>query len=143
MRSTPLARFGIALVLALAAWLWSWWPLLAGLLWGFALKCDDACGGDGWRESADAWQWQAIAALGAAAFLTATALVLLVVLRRRRAALGALVAEILVTQTLMTLLAPDWWRHVDRNALAILATLAAAAAGVGAVALTPPRRVAS
>jgi hypothetical protein len=143
MRPTPLARFGIALVLALAAWLWSWWPLLAGLVWGFALKCDDACGGEGWRGRPDAWQWQAIAALGAAAFLTATALVLLVVLRRRRAAVGALVAEFLLAGTLMTLLAPDWWRHVDRNALAVLATLAAAGAAFGAVALMPSHRAAS
>jgi hypothetical protein len=143
MRPTPFARFGFALVLALGAWLWSWWPLLAGLLWGLALRCDDACGGSGWRNRPDSWQWQGIAVLGAAAFLTATALVLLVLLRRRGAALAALGVEVVVACALVTLLAPDWWRHVDRNALAILATAGAAGAGLGAVLLTPPRRAAS
>jgi hypothetical protein len=143
MRPNPLARFGLALLLALGAWLWSWWPLLAGLFWGVALKCDDACGGEGWRGQADAWQWQAVAGLGVAAFFAATALVLLVLLRRRNAAVAALVVELGAAVAVATMLSPHWWEHVGRNTLAALATLAAAGAAVGALFLTPTRRAAS
>ena len=37
---------------------------LIGLVWGFGLKCDDACSTvPGWRNDPDAWQWDAFGAL--------------------------------------------------------------------------------
>ena len=143
MRRNPLARFGLALVLALGAWLWSWWPLLAGLFWGLALKCDDGCGGEGWRGRADAWQWQAVAGLGVAAVFAATALVLFVLFRRRNAAVAAFLVELGAGLAVATMLSPHWWEHISRNGLGALATLAACGAAVGAVLLMPTRRAAS
>ena len=53
-----------------------WW-LLMGI--GAALRCDDNCLApeyvDSWRETTDAWQWEAIEWLGAAGALVALAAV--------------------------------------------------------------------
>ena len=57
-----------SLLLALVAWAWSAGVLAAAMLWGLALRCDDACGGEGWRRSEEGWQWNGIVALGAITF---------------------------------------------------------------------------
>jgi hypothetical protein len=134
---SPRARRTAALLAAAVAWVWSWWALLVGLLWGLALRCDEACTGDGWRHTEDAWQWNLVAGAGVAAFCAGLALVLFVGLRRPRAASAALIVEALCGAALAAALAPGWWDHLDsRNVRPLALTAAAGACAVGAVLLS-------
>jgi hypothetical protein len=131
-------RRRIALLAAAIAWVWSWWALLVGLVWGLGLRCDESCAGDGWRHTQDAWQWYLVAALGAGAFAAGLALVVFVWRRRVRAAAIAVVAEALCGAALAVALAPGWWHHLDsRNAWPLALTAASGACAVAAVLLTP------
>jgi hypothetical protein len=103
-----------ALLLAFVTWLWSAGVLLAGLVWGAGLRCDDACDGQGWRRSEDAWQWDGVVVLGGAAFLAGTALILYVWRRKRLYAAGAFIAGLSATLGLATALSPEWAQHLDR-----------------------------
>lgn len=132
------ARRRLALLAAAIAWVWSWWALLVGLVWGLDLRCDESCTGDGWRHTQDAWQWNLVAAAGIGAFAAGLALVLLVWRRRVRAATIAVIVEALCGAALAVALAPGWWQHVDsRNAWPLALTAASAACAVVAVLLTP------
>src|ERR687898_949735 len=84
-------RRWIAVLLALGAWLASFVPLAAGLLWGLKLRCDDHCDGGDWRHRDDGWQWDAITALGVTVFVAATSLLVFIWLGRRLLALLAYV----------------------------------------------------
>jgi hypothetical protein len=122
--------------LAFVGWLWSGWALLAGLLWGAALRCDEACDGQGWRRSPDAWQWNGIVVLGVVAFIAGTALVIFVWRRRRAYAAAALVIELGAVLVLGTALSPEWLEHLDRRSAGELAAmLAGIAAPIVAVVL--------
>jgi hypothetical protein len=132
------ARRRLALLAAAIAWVWSWWALLVGLVWGLGLRCDEACTGGGWRHAPGAWQWYLVAAMGVGAFAAGLALVLLVWRRRARAAAVAAVVEALCGAALATMLAPGWWEHIDsRNVRPLALTAACAACAAIAVLLTP------
>jgi hypothetical protein len=131
-----------ALLLALVGWLGSGAALAAGLLWG-ALRCDDACGGSGWRASSTAWQWSGVAALGIAAFVAGTALLLSVATRRRILGALSLVGGYAAAYGLATALSPDWRDHAGRHGTSgLLLLTAAVAAPALAVAFTPKRHAA-
>ncbi len=107
-------RRALAMLLALGAWLASFIPLWAGLLFGTKLRCDDACGGGGWRHSDDAWQWDAVAALGVVVFIAATAMLVFVWRAIRLAALLAYAVGAVAFLALASLFSSDWYEHPDR-----------------------------
>ncbi len=78
----PTLRRMTALALAFAGWSLSAVVFLISLVWGIGLRCDDSCGGPGWRRSSAGWQWDGVVALGALSLLAGT--VLLVLVWRRR-----------------------------------------------------------
>ncbi len=122
--------------LALVGWLWSGWALAAGLTWGLALRCDEACDGGGWRRSPDAWQWKGVAGLGVVAFLAGTALLLSVWRRRAWYAAASLLLGLVAVLLLATALSPEWPEHLGRRSPGELAALAAGlVAPIAAVAL--------
>jgi hypothetical protein len=131
-------RRRLALLAAAIAWVWSWWALLVGLVWGLDLRCDESCTGDGWRHTHDAWQWYLVAVMGVGAFAAGLALVVFAWRRRVRAAAIAVVAEAFCGAALAVALAPGWWQHLDsRNAWPLALTAASGASAVLAVLLTP------
>ncbi len=127
-------RRGLALLLALVSWVWTGGVLAAALLWGLALRCDEACDGDGWRRSEDGWQWDAVVALGVAAFLAGAALVVSVWRRRAGYALAAFIAGLAAVLAFATALSPEWREHLGRvegdEALLFLSGVAAPLAAV-------------
>jgi hypothetical protein len=130
-------RRRLALLAAAIAWVWSWWALLVGLVWGLDLRCDESCSGDGWRHTQDTWQWYVVAALGLGAFAAGLMLIVLVWRRRVRAAAIAVVAEAVCGAALAVALAPGWWQHLDsRNAWPLALTAASGVCAVVAVLLT-------
>jgi hypothetical protein len=132
------ARRRLALLAAAVAWVWSWWALLVGLIWGLDLRCDDSCTGEGWRHTEDAWQWNLVAALGLGAFAAGLAVVFFVWRRRVRASEIAVAVEALSGAALTVALAPGWWQHLDsRHAWPLALTVASGACAVGAVLLIP------
>jgi hypothetical protein len=79
--------------------------LVLALAW-FDMTCDEACGGPEWWRTEDAWQWTAqlaVATLGCAA---AAAAVILVVLRRYRVGVGAMVFSAVCFAAFAVFLAP-------------------------------------
>jgi hypothetical protein len=139
-RVMPHAPRALIVGMALVGWVWSVWALLAALVGGAGLRCDDACGGQGWRRNPDAWQWDGIVALGVLAFLAGTALVLLVWRRKRAFAAAALIVAVGSVLVLGTGLSSDWLEHLDRRSAGeLLAILAGIAAPVAAVVLAAPR----
>jgi hypothetical protein len=107
-------RHAIAVLLAAGAWLVSFAPLAGGLLWGISLRCDDSCGGGGWRHSDNAWQWDAIAGLGVVVFIAATAMLVFVWRANRLAALLAYAVGAVAFLVLASLFSSDWYEHPDR-----------------------------
>jgi hypothetical protein len=88
-----LARRIASVALALIVVGVSGWAALAGMVFGFALKCDDHCGtGPGWDENPDAWQWNLLGWVGIGGFVLACAFAVAVALRRSGAAALALAA---------------------------------------------------
>ena len=132
----------VALVLALVAWFCSGWALLAALFWGLDLKCDDSCSsGGGWRHDPDAWQWDAMAALGVFAFLAGGALFVSVWRRKPWFGAAAVVVGLFATYQLANLFSSDWIGHFDRRSAGELLLIAAGVFGpVCAVLLTVPGR---
>lgn len=132
-----------ALVSAFIGWLYSAGVLVAGLIWGIALRCDDACDGRGWRRSTDAWQWDGVVALGAITFVCGTALFVFVWRRRRLYAAGAATIGLVSVLAFATALSPDWADHLERHqtgiaylAIGVLAPVIAVVLP-GRTALTP------
>jgi hypothetical protein len=83
----------VAILLALAPLAYSIGALLYGLLaWG--MQCDEICDADSadWRTTSGAWQWSALGALGAVAFLAGILFVASVITRRPVRALSCLAA---------------------------------------------------
>jgi len=107
-------RRALAMLLALGAWLVSFIPLAAGLLWGTKLRCDDACGGGGWRQSDEAWQWDAVAALGVVVFIAATAMLVFVWRAKRLAAVLTYAVGVVAFIALGSLVSSNWYEHPDR-----------------------------
>lgn len=130
------ARRVVALLGAAVAWVWSWWALLAGLVWGLGLRCDETCTGDSWRHTQDAWQWNLVVVVGIGAFTAGLALVLFVCLRRPRSAATAALAEAACGAALASALAPGWWEHPNRNIVPLVLTAATAACAAAAALLT-------
>jgi uncharacterized membrane protein HdeD (DUF308 family) len=130
-----------SLVLAFAAWLATGLPLLAGLLWGLTLKCDDSCSSiGGWRHDPDAWQWNGIAALGVVVFLSGAALFLFVWWRKPLLAAGATIVGLVAMFVLANAFSSDWINHFDRRSPGELLVIAAGVfAPIFAILLTPRR----
>ena len=127
-------RVAVARLCALVAWVWSSGVLVAALAWGVGLRCDESCGGPGWRRSPDGWQWDGVVALGVLAFLAGTALVVLVWRARRVLAAAAFFVGLGAVLALATALSPEWPEHVDsmsgQEALVFLSGLGAPIAAV-------------
>jgi hypothetical protein len=128
----------VARTLALATWGASVWPLLIGLVFGLALRCDDSCStlSPGWGNDPDAWQWYGVAALGVVAFLAAGVFAVLVWLRRQLTAACALgVAAASTLLLFRELLSSEWVDHLDRRSgPELLFLLVMVAAPIGALA---------
>jgi hypothetical protein len=106
----------LALLLALAAWFCAGFTTLAALFWGLTLKCDDHCSSiGGWRHDPDAWQWNAMAALGVLAFVAGG--VVFVSVWRRRPVFGAIgvVIGLAAVYVLAGLFSSDWMDHLGRQ----------------------------
>jgi hypothetical protein len=127
-------RIALARLFALIAWVWSGGVLLAALAWGVGLRCDESCGGPGWRRSPDGWQWDAVVALGVLGFLAGMILVVFVWRGRRVLAAAAFLVGLGAVLTLATALSPEWPEHVDsmsaNEAMVFLAGLGAPVAAV-------------
>jgi hypothetical protein len=133
-------RYVAALLLASASWVFSGGVLLAGLVWGASLRCDESCGGGEWRRTMDAWQWDGVVALGAIAFLAGTALLFFVWWGRRWLAALAYLVGLGAVLTLAFALSPSWPDHFGEQADETLLLLAGFLAPIAAVILTEPRR---
>jgi hypothetical protein len=129
-----------AVVLALVGWIGSIPIGLIGLFWGGGLRCDESCGGEGWTQSRDAWQWDIVVALGVAAFLCGTLLVTAVAFGRRGVAASALVGGLASTVALLTMLSPQWLEHAGRNGRTTFLAVVVVGAAIIGVSLTPKRR---
>lgn len=113
----------LALLLAVVGWCCSTVALLAGLLWGLTLKCDDSCGGEGWRRDPRAWQWNGLAALGVVVFVAAGVVVFFVWRRRPLLAGGAVLVALLAMAGLANGFSRDWTEHLGRRSGAELLLL--------------------
>jgi hypothetical protein len=133
-----MARLGGSLVLATGVAGISGLGALLGMLWGFGLKCDDSCGTPPpWRENPSAWQWDALGIVGIAGFVCALGLLAAVALRRRPIALAALVSWALLAGAFIRLFRESGLTsHAERGWAGLPAVVIA---GLGAIALTPPR----
>ena len=97
---------GLAVLLACLPRVVSGLVLLGSFVFGLGLKCDESCTGDGWRHTADAWQWNVIPLLGAVAFVAGTTLLVSVWRPRPGRALAALIVGTAVTLAVATGLQP-------------------------------------
>jgi hypothetical protein len=131
----------LSILLALAAWLCSAFPLLVGIVWGLGLRCDETCDqGSGWEHDPDAWQWKGLFVLGVVAFLAGAALVLFVWRRQRLYAAGAVVVGLTAALAMFGGFTSDWIDHLGRRSPPELLFLAASfLAPVLAVLLTGAR----
>jgi uncharacterized membrane protein HdeD (DUF308 family) len=121
-------------------WFCSGWALLVGLFWGLGLKCDDSCSSiGGWRHDPDAWQWNALAALGALAFVSGGAFFVFVWRRKPAYAAATLAVGFAAVLLLSNALSSDWIEHFDRRTPGQLLLMAAGVfAPILAVLLTVP-----
>ena len=133
----------VALLFALVAWFCSGFAMLAALFWGLDLKCDDSCSSiGGWRHDPDAWQWNALAALGVTAFIAGAVLVVSVWLRRPVLGAVAVVVGYVAVYQLANLFSSDWMDHFTRQSGAELLLIGAGVfAPLFAVLLTVPEVV--
>jgi hypothetical protein len=133
-----MARTAGALLLATGIVAASCFAALIGLLWGFALKCDDSCSiGSHWREDPGAWQWDAFGIAGLAGLGCALVLLGAVAFRLRWLAVCVLVAWASLAWAFMTLFRDSGLTsNAERGWLTIVLLLLA---GALAIALTPPR----
>jgi hypothetical protein len=131
----------LSVLLALVALFCSGWGLLLGVIWGLGLKCDDACSPhDGWRGDPNAWQWNAIAALGVGVFVAGFLFFMFVVRRKPWHAAGAMVLGFAGAAFLTGVFSSEWIDHLDRRSPGELLLMAASVfAPVFAVLLTPAR----
>jgi hypothetical protein len=131
----------VSVLLALLPWVFSVVVLLASLLWGISLRCDDHCSVDTpeWRDRVDAWQWDLLPLLGGAAFLAATILVVCVWRGRGLAAFSALLLGSAATLIGGTLLVPGWHEHLARNMENVLVCVLVFGAGLVAALLARAR----
>jgi hypothetical protein len=132
----------LSLLLALVAWLCAGFATLAALFWGLGLKCDDHCSSiGGWRHDPDAWQWDAMAALGVLVFVAGGVVFLSV--WRRRTIIGtiAVVIGLGAVYMLAGLFSSDWIDHLGRQSGgALLVITAGVFAPIVAVLLTGMQR---
>ncbi|HEY3068823.1 MAG TPA: hypothetical protein VGJ34_00780 [Gaiellaceae bacterium] len=111
---------------------------VVGLLVSFVLyglRCDEACDGDSWRRSADAWQWDLVLILGGSAFVAALAFVVCVWRIRPRGALAALLVGTGAFMVDLWWVEPDWAEHIARHQGIVLLGVAAFLSGVVSVAV--------
>ena len=122
--------FAVATVTALGAF--------AGMLWGFALKCDDSCGaGPRWRGDASAWQWSALGWVGIGAFVGSMFFVYGVARRRRGTASLALAVWAVFAGAFLTLLSDSGLTsHPGRGWLGLATVMLI---GAAAIRLSAPR----
>ena len=106
---------GLAVLLATVPWVFSGVVLLGSLVWGVGLRCDDSCGGDGWRRTNDAWQWNVLPVLGGIVFIAGTALLVCVWRRRPKGAFASLLVGTVTAVGAGFWLIPGWNEHLDRN----------------------------
>jgi len=104
-------------------------------LFVYALRCDDACGGESWRQSVQAWQWDVVLILGGSAFVAAVALVVCVWRSRPAGALAALLVGAAALLFDLSWVEPDWTEHVARHQGTVLLTVGAFLSGIVAVAV--------
>jgi hypothetical protein len=110
---------------------------LIGTVWGFGLKCDDACGAaPPWRDDSSALQWNALGVVAIGGFVASLALVAFVATRRRTLAFAALVSWGLLAVAFLTLLRDSGL--TSRPERGWLGIAGVAIAGLAATALTPP-----
>jgi uncharacterized BrkB/YihY/UPF0761 family membrane protein len=133
-----LRRFASS-VLAIGIAAISGFVALLGLVWGFALKCDDSCGTPPpWRDDPNAWQWNALGWVGIAGFVCAFLFFVAVVLRRRLVAWAALIVWTAVAVAFLEFFGEaGLTSQHERGRLGLAAALLA---GVTAIALTPTRK---
>jgi hypothetical protein len=129
----------LSVLLALVTLFCSGLALLIGIIWGLGLKCDDACSPyNGWRGDPDAWQWNAIAALGVAVFALGFAFFMFVVNRKPWYAAATMVLGFAGAAFLTGVFSSDWIAHLDRRSPGeLLLMTASVLAPVLAVLLTP------
>jgi hypothetical protein len=132
----------LSVLLALVALFCSGWGLLIGVVWGLGLKCDDACSPyDGWRGDPDAWQWNAIAALGVAVFALGFAFFVFVLRRKPWYAAATMVVGFAGAALLTGVFSSEWIDHLDRRSFGELLLMTASVfAPIFAVLLTMPGR---
>jgi len=132
------SRLGsLALAIGLAAV--SGFGALAGTFWGFGLKCDDSCASPParWRDDPDSWQWETLGWVSLAGLCCALVFLVLVAVRLRAAAVGALAAWAVLAGVYLDLFRDSGLvSHVERGWLALSALFVA---GVIAVLLAPSR----
>jgi peptidoglycan/LPS O-acetylase OafA/YrhL len=106
------------------------------------LRCDESCGGSGWRHTPDAWQWNALVVLGATAFVAGGALVFFVWRGRRLYAAASVAVGLCAVLVLASAFSPEWPSHFDRRSPGeLLLALVGVAAPLAAVLFArPPRR---
>jgi hypothetical protein len=111
---------------------------LIGLFWGFGLKCDDSCGDPPpWRDDVNAWQWDALGAIGMGALVCSLVFVVTLAAGRRMLASLALAAWGLAALVFLMLFRDSGLTsHAGRGWLGLAVV---AGAGVAAIASRPPR----
>jgi hypothetical protein len=105
----------LVLLLAAPALVFSIVAMLASLVIGVGLRCDEACGGETWRRSADGWQWDVIPLLGGIGLVAAVVLVVCVSRGRPWAALAALLTGMLALVFDLSWVEPDWRDSIARH----------------------------
>ena len=124
-----------AILLALGVSAASGFGALVGTLWGFTLKCDDACSEDSpdWHGDVHAWQWDAMGWLSLAGFACSLSFALAVVFGRLRLAALALAAWTAVAACYLALFVGSGLTSHEARAWLVVPGLLCA--GVGALAL--------
>ena len=106
----------VALLFAAPALVFSIIAMLASLVIGVGLRCDDSCGGETWRRNADGWQWDLIPLLAAVGLFAAVALVVCVARGRPWHALALLLIGTAALVFDLAWVEPDWRNSIGRHA---------------------------
>ncbi len=105
-------RHVFAIILGLLSWLLGAATLIVtASIRGLA--CDESCGGETWRKRQDAWQWDAVLALGVVTFVAATLFLWMIWKRRRTAATFSFVVGLTAVTAAATAYSPHWVRNLD------------------------------